>query len=311
MSPLDGGPRRLWGPRGFKLSEILSGAAILARGPSSAPDPGRASFCSMRPSRWTLRKVPEITAYFWILKVLTTGMGEATSDYSVRRIDPYLAVGLGAVAFAAALILQLWVRRYIAWVYWLAVVMVAIFGTMVADALHIQLGVPYAVSTVGFAVALTAIFIVWYLAERTLSIHHITTLRRELFYWATVCATFALGTAAGDLTAYTFRLGFLASGILFAVVIAVPALAHRFARLNAVVAFWFAYIITRPLGASFADWMGVPHALGGLNWGRGTVSVSLTIVIACLVGYLSVSRVDVEEEGDRRPVSSAMVPGSR
>jgi uncharacterized membrane-anchored protein len=256
----------------------------------------------MVPPRQTLRKVPEITAYFWILKVLTTAMGEATSDYSVRQINPYLAVALGAVAFAAALILQLSVRHYIAWVYWLAVVMVAIFGTMVADALHIQLGVPYAVSTVGFAVALTAIFIVWYGTERTLSIHHITTLRRELFYWATVCATFALGTAAGDLSAYTFHLGFLASGILFALVIAVPAVAHRFARMNAVVAFWFAYIITRPLGASFADWMGVPHAIGGLDWGRGTVSVGFTIVIACLVAYLTVTRVDVEEEPEGQRV---------
>ena len=135
--------------------------------------------------------------------------------------------------------------------------MVAIFGTMVADALHIQLGVPYAVSTAGFTVALTLIFIAWYVTEQTLSIHHTTNLRRELFYWATVCATFALGTAAGDLTAYTLHLGFLGAGALFAVVIAVRALAHRFARLNATVAFWFAYIITRPLGASFADWMGV------------------------------------------------------
>ena len=140
----------------------------------------------MRPPRWTVRKVPEITAYFWILKVLTTAMGEATSDFSVHEIDPYVAVGLGAVAFAAAMVLQLSVRHYIAWVYWLAVVMVAVFGTMVADALHIQLGVPYAVSTAGFAIALTAIFIAWYATERTLSIHHITTMRRELFYWATV-----------------------------------------------------------------------------------------------------------------------------
>jgi uncharacterized membrane-anchored protein len=246
--------------------------------------------------RWTLRKVPEITAYFWILKVLTTAMGEAISDYSVHQIDPYVAVGLGAVAFAAALALQLSVRRYIAWVYWLAVVMVAIFGTMVADALHIQLGVPYVVSTVGFAIALTAIFIAWYVTERTLSIHHITTLRRELFYWATVCATFALGTAVGDLTAITLHLGFLASGILFAVVIAVPGLAHRFTRIDAVLAFWFAYVITRPLGASFADWMGVPHALGGLNWGRGTVSVGLTVVIVALVAYISVTRVDIKQE---------------
>ena len=143
---------------------------------------------------------------------------------------------------------------------------------------------------------------VWYLTERTLSIHHITTLRRELSYWATVCATFALGTAAGDLTAYTLHLGFLASGIMFAVVIAVPAIAHRFAHLNAVVAFWLAYIITRPLGASFADWMGVPHILGGLNWGRGTGSVSLTVLIVVLVGYVSVTRLDVEEERERQPV---------
>jgi len=197
-------------------------------------------------------------------------MGEATSDFSVHEIDPYVAVGLGAVAFAAAMVLQLSVRRYIAWVYWLAVVMVAVFGTMFADALHIQLGVPYAVSTAGFAIALTAIFIAWYATERTLSIHHITTMRRELFYWATVCATFALGTAGRRFHRLHLHLGFLASGIMFAVVIALPALAHRFADLNAVGAFWFAYIITRPLGASFADWMGVPHALGGLNWGRGT-----------------------------------------
>ncbi|MGO8685739.1 MAG: hypothetical protein ACLQT7_00945 [Candidatus Dormibacteria bacterium] len=260
-------------------------------------------------TRSTLRKVPQITALFWILKVLTTAMGEATSDFSVRQIDPYLAVGLGAVAFVLAMILQLSVPRYIAWVYWLAVVMVAVFGTMVADALHIQLGIPYAVTTVGFAIALTVVFAVWYATERTLSIHHITTMRRELFYWATVCATFALGTATGDLTAYTLHLGFLASGILFAVVIAVPALAHRFARLDAVVAFWFAYIVTRPLGASFADWMGVPHDLSGLNWGRGTVAVSLTIIIACLVGYLTVTRMDVEDERGRQRVSPTMLAG--
>ena len=181
--------------------------------------------------------------------------------------------------------------------------MVAIFGTMIADATHIQLGVPYAVSATAFAFALAVIFVLWRGSEGTLSIHSIVTLRRELFYWATVCATFALGTATGDLTAYTLHLGFLASGILFAVVIAVPAIAHRFAALDAVAAFWFAYIITRPLGASFADWMGVPHALGGLNWGRGTVAVSLTIVIAGFVAYLSVSRVDVAERTEPAPLA--------
>jgi uncharacterized membrane-anchored protein len=230
---------------------------------------------SCPPSAPTLRKVPEITAYFWIVKVLTTAMGEATSDYMVHRIDPFVAVAFGGLGFAAAMALQLSVRRYIAWVYWLAVIMVAVFGTMIADATHIELGVPYAISSILFAVILAVVFVAWYRTEGTLSIHSILTLRRELFYWATVCATFALGTAVGDMTASTFHLGYLVSGILFAVVIAVPAAAHRFADLDAVVAFWFAYIVTRPLGASFADWVGVPHALGGLNWGRGTVSVGL------------------------------------
>ena len=139
---------------------------------------------------------------------------------------------------------------------------------------------------------------VWYLCERTLSIHHITTMRRELFYWATVCATFALGTAAGDLTAYTLHLGFLGAGVLFAVVIAVPAVAHRLAALHAVVAFWFAYIITRPLGNSFADWMGVPPRSRRPQLGQGMVSFILTVLIAA---YLSVSRVDIAESRVAQP----------
>jgi uncharacterized membrane-anchored protein len=245
---------------------------------------------------WRQRKVPEITAYFWIIKVLTTAMGEATSDYMVHRFNPFVAVAIGAVGFSAAMLLQLGVRHYIAAVYWLAVVMVAVFGTMVADATHIELGVPYATSSATFALLLAVIFIAWYRIEGTLSIHSILTLRRELFYWATVCATFALGTAVGDMTALTLHLGFLASGFLFAVVIVLPALAHRVGAINPVVAFWFAYVVTRPLGASFADWMGVPHALGGLNWGRGTVSVSLTILIVGFVAYLSVTRLDVSRE---------------
>jgi uncharacterized membrane-anchored protein len=257
----------------------------------------------MSSARWTLRKVPEITFCFWVVKVLTTAMGEATSDFMVHTIDPFLAVAVGALGFALAMVLQLSVPRYIAGVYWLAVVMVAIFGTMIADATHIEFGVPYAVSSAIFAVALVLVFIAWYRTERTLSIHSILTLRRELFYWATVCVTFALGTAVGDMTAYTLHLGYLVSGILFAIVIVIPAVAHRFAALNGVVAFWFAYIITRPLGASFADWMGVPRALGGLNWGRGTVSVSLTILIARSVAYLWVSRVDVADETARGAVA--------
>jgi uncharacterized membrane-anchored protein len=244
----------------------------------------------MRPALPTLSKVPEITIAFWITKVLTTGMGESTSDYLVLTLGPAIAIGIGALVFAASLVAQFRVTRYVAGVYWFAVVMVSVFGTMAADVLHVGLGIPYLISTIFFAVALAAIFVIWRLTQRTLSIHSITTRPRELFYWATVLATFALGTAAGDLTATTFGLGFLGSGILFAAVIAIPAIAWWKFRLNAILAFWFAYVTTRPLGASFADWMAVSHQRGGLNWGTGPVSVGLSILILGFVIYLGVSR---------------------
>ncbi len=255
------------------------------------PAPGRLAAGPPHP----LSKVPQITVFFWITKVLTTGMGEATSDYLAHRFGPVMAGAVGLAALVAALVVQFRVRRYMAWVYWTAVVMVAVFGTMAADGLHVELHVPYAVSTAFFAAALAAIFVVWYRTEKTLSIHSIYTPRREMFYWATVLATFALGTAAGDLTAVTLHLGYLASGILFTVVIAVPAIGYWRFHLNPIVAFWFAYIVTRPLGASYADWMGVPHSLGGLNLGRGPVALGLTIVILGFVAYLAISRIDVEE----------------
>jgi uncharacterized membrane-anchored protein len=141
-----------------------------------------------------MRKVPEVTIYFWIIKLLSTAMGESTSDYLVFHINPYIAVAIGSIGLIASLALQLLVRRYVAWIYWLAVVMVAIFGTMAADVIHVVLGIPYLVSTVFFAVVLAVVFVVWYGSEKTLSIHSINTSRRELFYWATVITTFALGT---------------------------------------------------------------------------------------------------------------------
>ena len=242
-----------------------------------------------------MRKVPEITIYFWIIKLLTTAMGESTSDYLVYHIDKYVAVATGFIGLVAALILQLVVRRYVAWIYWLAVVMVAIFGTMAADVLHIVIGVPYLVSSIFFAVALAIIFAIWYASEKTLSIHSIYTLRRELFYWATVMATFALGTAAGDLTAATVGLGYFASGVLFAVLFVIPGLAYRLVGLNAIVAFWCAYVVTRPLGASFADWFG-KSILGGLGLGDTKVSLVLTLLIVVFVGYLSVTRKDIKGE---------------
>ena len=245
--------------------------------------------------RQALRKVPEVTIYFWIVKLLTTAMGESTSDYLVFHINPYVAVVFGFVGLAVALTLQLVMRRYIAWIYWLAVVMVAIFGTMAADVTHVVLGVPYLVSSIAFALALAVIFAIWYASEKTLSIHSITTLRRELFYWATIMATFALGTALGDLTAATFHLGYFASGILFAVLFALPFLISRLSGINEVFTFWFAYIMTRPLGASFADWFGKP-ILGGLGLGDEKVSLVLTVLIIGFVAYLTVTRKDMPSE---------------
>jgi uncharacterized membrane-anchored protein len=245
-----------------------------------------------------VRKVPTITFHFWAVKILTTAMGEAASDYLVHTIDPYAAVAIGGLGFVVAPAIQFVMRRYVAPAYWFAVAMVAVFGTMCADAAHIELHIPYALSTAICAFGLAGVFTVWYLFERTLSIHSIDTWRREAFYWAAVLATFAMGTAAGDMSAYTLHLGWFASGLVFTVIFATPMVARRLVRLNEVVAFWFAYIITRPMGASYADWLGVPKSLGGINLGRGTVAISLAIAIVVWVGYLWVSRVDVEPATD-------------
>lgn len=241
------------------------------------------------------RKVPEVTIYFWIIKLLSTAMGESTSDYLVRAINPYLAVAFGFACLVVSLALQLSVRRYITWVYWLAVIMVAIFGTMAADVAYVVLNIPYLVSTICLTIVLAAIFVVWYRSEKTLSIHSITTMRRELFYWATVIATFALGTAVGDFTAATLHLGYFASGVLFAVLFFAPAVAYRLGWLNEVAAFWFAYIMTRPLGASFADWFGKPF-LDGLGLGDEKVSLVLTILIIVMIVYLTITRKEMKGE---------------
>lgn len=241
-----------------------------------------------------LRKVPEVTVFFWVVKLLTTAMGESTSDFMVHHFDPVIAVIFGFIGFAVAIILQFWTRKYMAWIYWLAVTMVAVFGTMAADVMHIVLGVPYLVSTVCFAIALTVIFIVWYKVENTLSIHSIFTPRRELFYWATVMATFAMGTSTGDMTAITFNLGYLTSGILFAMLFAIPFIVYKVFKANEIVTFWIAYIFTRPLGASFADWFGRTPGLGGIGFGTGRTSIVLTVLIILLVGYLTATRIDIK-----------------
>lgn len=243
-----------------------------------------------------LRKVPEVTLYFWAIKLLSTALGESTSDFLVHHIDPVIAVIFGAIAFSIAIVLQFWVRKYIACIYWLAVVMVAIFGTMVADVAHIVLGIPYLISTIFFAIVLTVIFFVWYKTEKTLSIHTVNNFRREFFYWATIVTTFALGTAAGDMTAITLGLGYLSSGILFALLFALPGIGYFKFRLNEILAFWFAYIVTRPFGASFADYFGRTPDLGGIGFGTDRTSVVLAILIVLFVLYLSITHKDVKTQ---------------
>lgn len=240
-------------------------------------------------TRRTLSKVPEITALFWATKLLTTAMGESTSDFLVNHINPVVAVVLGAIVLLGALVLQFRVDRYIPWTYWLTVLMVAVVGTMAADVLHIQFHVPYLVSTALFAVVLAVVFVAWHRTEGSLSIHTIVTPRRELFYWATVMSTFALGTAAGDLTAMTLGLGYGTSVVVFAVLIVVPAAGYRYFGLNGILAFWTAYVLTRPLGASIADWLGKPKAVSGLGWGDGIVSLILAMLIVACVFALTVS----------------------
>ncbi len=221
-------------------------------------------------------------------------MGESTSDFMVHHFDPVIAVIIGFTGFVIAIVLQFWVRRYIAWIYWLAVTMIAIFGTMAADVVHIVLGVPYLISSICFAIALTVIFFVWYKTEKTLSIHSITSPGRELFYWLTIITTFALGTATGDMTAITLNLGYLISAILFAVIFAIPLVAYKVFKANEVFTFWAAYIVTRPLGASFADWFGRTPDMGGIGFGTGRTSLFLTFIIFLLVVYLSLTRKDVK-----------------
>ncbi|MEN2740840.1 hypothetical protein ABCS02_23870 [Microbacterium sp. X-17] len=243
-------------------------------------------------------KVPQITVLFWVVKVLTTGMGETASDFLVTTIEPVVAVAVALLALIAILVVQFRMRRYVPWVYWSAAAMVSVFGTMAADVVHVQFGVPYAVSTVVFAVALAAVFTLWWSVERTLSIHSIRTTRREAFYWAAVLLTFALGTATGDWLASSLGLGYFVAGLVFLVLIAIPAIGYFFFRMNAIVAFWIAYVLTRPLGASFADWLGVGPARGGIGLGTGVITAILLAAFIVCVTYLSLQNRPTQQPVD-------------
>ena len=242
-----------------------------------------------RVSDLLISKVPQVTLAFWIIKVFSTTVGETAADY----FNVTLGFGLGVTSiavglvFLAALAGQFITRRYTPAVYWLTVVLVSIVGTLITDNLTDVLGVPLWLTTVVFAALLAVTFIVWYLRERTLSIHSIVTRRREAFYWCAILLTFALGTAAGDLLAEGLALGYLVSAILFAAVIGAVTIAFFVFRANAVMCFWIAYILTRPLGASLGDLTSQATVDGGLGWGATITSAVFAVVIVGLVVYLT------------------------
>jgi uncharacterized membrane-anchored protein len=249
---------------------------------------------AVRPTDDVVSRVPRILALFWVVKGLSTAFGESASDYLVHAWAAQVAVLVGFVAFLVALGVQLTQRRYVAWAYWSAVCMVGLFGTMAADVMHVALHVPYVLSSAFYGALLAAVFVVWYRVEGTLSIHEVTTTRRELFYWATVVSTFAMGTALGDFVANTLHVGYLAAAVIFAALICVPAAGYRWFSWNPVLAFWTAYVITRPLGASVADWLGKPTDVGGLGLGPAPVTFAFLGLIVVLVAYLAVTKVDVQ-----------------
>ena len=241
-----------------------------------------------------LNKVPEVTIFFWIIKILCTTVGESAADFLNYNLNWGLTLTSVAtgVLLAIVLTIQMSLRRYVAGVYWLTVALVSVFGTLITDNLTDNLGVPLEVSTIVFSVALGLVFLAWYASERTLSIHSIYTRRREAFYWLAILVTFALGTATGDLVSEGLGVGYFKTGLLCAGLIAVITIAWRLG-LDAVLAFWLAYILTRPLGASIGDLMAQPSANGGLNLGVTTTSLILLALIVGIVIYLSVRKPDV------------------
>src|SRR6478752_2804726 len=262
-------------------------------------------------ARTMLNKVPEVTFFFWVIKIMCTTIGETAADY----LNINLGLGLSnttyvaGVLLVALLIVQFRARRYVPGIYWSAVVVISVFGTLITDNMTDRYNVPLTASTTVFAIVLAAVFAVWWIVEGTLSIHTIFTTRREAFYWLAILFTFALGTAAGDLSAEKFNLGYGPSILIFGGMIAAVAVAHFAFRLNAVLAFWLAYILTRPLGASIGDWMSQNNPkYGGLGLGTtGTSYIFLGCILA-LVLYLSVTRRDATEVRSGTPVAAA--PGA-
>jgi uncharacterized membrane-anchored protein len=245
-------------------------------------------------------RVPEVTAEFWLIKLMAVTMGETAADYLAVNLGLGLTVTslLMTAVLIVALVLQFAQRRYVPSYYWAAVVLISIVGTLVTDNLVDNFGVALQTTAIGFTIALAVTFAVWYAAEKTLSIHSIFTTPREAFYWLAILFTFALGTAVGDLVAEVFALGYLTTGLLFAGIIAVIATAYYVFRLNAILAFWLAYILTRPLGASFGDLLSQPREYGGLGFGTIVTSLLFLSTIICLVIYMTAAQNPDDEEFD-------------
>lgn len=239
-----------------------------------------------------LSKVPEATLIFWIIKMMSTTVGETVADFI--NVDLHLgltgtSVVMG-VALLVALVAQIRSSEYKPWLYWLCVVLISIFGTLLTDNLTDNLGVPLYVSSMLFSGALIATFVFWYISEKSLSIHTIYTLKRELFYWTAILFTFALGTAAGDLVSEGLQLGYGTATALFAGLIAATAISHFQFKMNGVLAFWIVYVLTRPLGASVGDLLSQAVPDGGLGLGAAVVNEVFLATILVLVGYLTLSK---------------------
>ena len=239
-----------------------------------------------------LNKVPEVTILFWIIKIMATTVGETAADFLNVKLHFGLtgtSIVMG-VLLLISLFMQIRTRKYVPWIYWIAVVLISVFGTLVTDNLVDNFGVALETTTIIFGVALLATFAAWYAREKTLSMHTIYTTKRELFYWSAILFTFALGTAAGDLVAEGMHLGYAISALAFGAVIGIITIAHYFFKLNAVLAFWIAYVLTRPFGASCGDFLSQPVANGGLGLGTVGASAIFLVTILGLVSYLTISQ---------------------
>ena len=234
-------------------------------------------------------KVPDVTVFFWIIKVLATTVGETAADFLATRLHLGLVLtsGIMTAAFAIALFVQLRSRRYIRGVYWTVVVFISVVGTLLSDNLVDNLGVSLHTTTIAFAGILAVVFALWWASEKTLSVHSIVTRKREGFYWAAILFTFALGTSAGDLVAESLQLGYAVSAVMFASAIGLTALAYYAFRVNGILAFWIAYVLTRPLGASMGDLLSQPVKDGGIGLGTTVTSVAFLATIVGLVAYLN------------------------